>query len=57
MKERVDKFLLNNNLQDEKTSGKEHQNKGKKRQKQQSPEAAYSFHVLPPIRPILQIRE
>ena len=40
-------------LQHEQTSGEQNQNEGKQNQKQNGPEAAYSFHVLPPIRPIL----
>ena len=44
-------------LQDEKPSGEEHQNECEQNHKQNGPEAAYSFHVLPPIRPILWIRE
>ena len=43
-------------LQHEQPSGKQHQNKSKQKQKKQSAEAAYSFHVFPPIRPILWIR-
>jgi len=43
-------------LQNEQPSCKQNQNKGKQGQKQKGPEAAYSFHVFPPIRPILWIR-
>ena len=46
-----------NDLQGKELAGEEHQDKGEEHKQQNSTKTAYSFHVLPPIRPILQIRE
>ena len=43
-------------LQNKQSSRVKHQNKGKQSKEQPCSESAYSFHVFPPIRPILQIR-
>ena len=44
-------------LQLEKPQREQKQNKGEQAQKHTRANAAYSFHVLPPIRPVLQTRE
>ena len=40
-------------LKIEKLHGEQRQNRNKQNQKQDSAKSAYSFHVVPPIRPIL----